>query len=64
MLPSDPVTVTLVALPAVTVRVSELPWLIELFRAAIDTVGLFVPEFTVIVTWAVVLPLPLVAVAV
>jgi hypothetical protein len=38
-LPSDPVTTTLVALVAVTVNKSELPWLIELFCAEIVTVG-------------------------
>jgi hypothetical protein len=63
-LPSDPVTTTLVALPAVTVSVSELPGVMELFVAVIETVGFAVPAPTVIVTSAVVLPLPLVAVAV
>jgi len=43
---------------------SELPWLMELFCAAMDTVGFDVPEPTVIVVWAVVLPLEFVAVAV
>lgn len=54
----------MVALAAVTVSVSELPWLIELFCAEIDTVGFGVLDVTVIVVWAVVLPLEFVAVAV
>jgi len=53
-----------VALEAVTVRESEVPGLIELFAAVIDIVGAGVPEFTVIVVCALVLPLELVAVAV
>jgi hypothetical protein len=56
------VTTTLVALVAVTVSASELPWLIELFCALIDTVGAF--AITVIVVWAVALPLEFVAVTV
>jgi hypothetical protein len=63
-LPSEPVTVTLVAFPAVTVSVSDSPGVIELFLAVIDTVGAVFPEFTVTVVWAVALPLELVAVAV
>lgn len=63
-LPSDPVTTTFVAFVAVTVSVSELPALIELFCAEIVTVGFGVPVVTVIVVWAEVLPLELVAVAV
>lgn len=49
-LPSDPVTTTCVALLAVTVSTSELPWLIVLFCALIETVGFWVVEPTVIVT--------------
>jgi hypothetical protein len=58
------VTTTWVALAAVTVSVSEPPELIELFAADIDTVGFGELVVTVIVVWAVVLPLELVAVAV
>lgn len=54
----------MVALVAVTVSVSELPWLIEEFCAEIVTVGFGVLVVTVIVVWAEVLPLELVAVAV
>jgi hypothetical protein len=61
-LPSDPVTTTLVALAAPTVRVSEPPLGIVLFRALIDTAGF--AALTVTVTFAVVVPLPFVAVAV
>ena len=57
-------TRTLVALIAVTVNASELPWVIELFCAEIDTVGVGVFARTVIVTCDVVLPLEFVAVAV
>jgi hypothetical protein len=63
-LPSDPVTVTWVAFPALTVSVSDSPGLMELFAAMIDTVGAVLPVLTVIVVWAVVLPLEFVAVAV
>lgn len=63
-LPSDPVTTTLVALLAVTVSRSELPALIELFCAEIDTVGFCALDPTVIVTCAVELPLEFVDVAV
>jgi hypothetical protein len=52
----------LVAFVAVTVNVSELPELIELFCAEIDTVVFGV--FDVTVAWADVLPLEFVAVAV
>jgi hypothetical protein len=62
--PSVPLTVTFVALVAFTVSVSELPWLIELLAAEIDTVGFGVFAVTVIVVCALVLPLELVAVAV
>jgi len=61
-LPSDPVTTTFVALLAVTFNVSELPALIVLFCAEIDTVGL--AALTVTVVLAVELPLPFVEVAV
>ena len=64
VLPSVPVTTTEVALVAVTVSVSELPWLIEGFCAEIVTVGFGAVVVTVIVVWADVLPLELVAVAV
>jgi hypothetical protein len=63
-LPSDPVTTTVVAFVAVTVNTSELPGLIELFCAEIDTVGFGVFAVTVIVVWAELLPLEFVAVAV
>lgn len=63
-LPSDPVTTTLVAFVAVTVSTSELPGLIVLFCAEIDTVGFVGPEPTVIVVCAEELPLEFVAVAV
>ena len=63
-LPSDPVTTTFVAFVAVTVSTSELPALIELFCAEIVTVGFCAVDPTVMVTWAVVLPLEFVAVAV
>jgi len=56
--------VTVVAFVAVTVNTSELPGLIELFCAEIVTVGFCEVDPTVIVTWAVVLPLEFVAVAV
>jgi len=62
VVPSDPATDTFVALLAVTVRVSELPWVIVLLAAEIDTVGL--AAATLIATWAVVLPCEFVAVAV
>jgi hypothetical protein len=62
--PSEPETLTEVALEAVTVRVSDDPAEMELFWALIETVGFVPPEVTVIVVWAVALPLPLVAVAV
>ena len=62
--PSVPLTVTFVALVAVTVSVSELPWLIELLAAEIATVGFGVFAVTVTVTCALVLPLEFVAVAV
>jgi hypothetical protein len=61
-LPSDPVTTTFVALLAPTVSVSELPLVIVLFCALIETVGFAAP--TVTVTLAVVVPLPFVAEAV
>jgi hypothetical protein len=63
-LPSEPVTITVVALLAVTVSVSELPWLIELFCAEIETVGFCALDPTVIVTCADELPLEFVEVAV
>jgi len=63
-LPSDPVTVTVVAFVAVTVSTSELPELIVLFCAEIVTVGFCEVDPTVIVTCADVLPLEFVAVAV
>jgi hypothetical protein len=63
-LPSVPVTITFVAFVAVTVSTSELPWLIELFCAEIETVGFGELVVTVIVVCAVVLPLEFVAVAV
>jgi hypothetical protein len=53
-----------VAFVAVTVNTSELPGLIELFCAEIDTVGFGVFAVTVIVVWAELLPLEFVAVAV
>jgi hypothetical protein len=49
-------------LPALTVRVSELPLEIVLFWALMETVGFAAP--TVTVTLAVVVPLPFVAEAV
>jgi len=58
------VTLTDAALEAETVSVSELPGLIELCAAVIETVGFAVPEPTVIVVWAFALPLEFVAVAV
>jgi hypothetical protein len=58
------VTTTVDAFVAFTVKVSELPGLIELFCAEIETVGFGVLAATVIVVWADVLPLELVAVAV
>ena len=62
--PSDPVTLTAVALEAVTVRVSEVPGVMELFAGVIEIVGAGVPELTVIVVCALALPLEFVAVAV
>jgi hypothetical protein len=50
-------------LEAVTVNVSEVPGLIELWAAVIETVGAGVP-LTVIVVWALALPPEFVAVAV
>jgi hypothetical protein len=48
-LPSVPVTVTDVALDAVTVRVEEPPELIDVGLALMPTVGAVVEELTVIV---------------
>jgi hypothetical protein len=62
--PSEPETLTEAAFDAVMVSVSELPGLMELFCAEIDTMGPVVPAPTVTVVWAVALPLPFVAVAV
>lgn len=62
--PSEPETLTVAALVAVTVSVSELPGLIVLLLAVIDTVGFVGPVPTVTVVWAIALPLELVAVAV
>jgi hypothetical protein len=62
--PSEPETLTEAALEAVTVSASELPGLIELCAAVIETVGVGVPELTVIVVCALALPLEFVAVAV
>lgn len=59
-----PVTFSDVALEAVTVNVSEVPGLIELFAADIETVGAGAPEITLIVVWALALPVEFVAVAV
>jgi hypothetical protein len=53
-----------VALEAVTVSVSDVPGLIELFAAVIEIVGAGVPELTVMVVCALALPLEFVAVAV
>jgi len=47
--PSEPETLTAVAFDAVTVSVSEVPGVIELFAAVIEIVGAGVPELTVIV---------------
>jgi len=62
--PSVPVTLSAVALEAVTVSVSDVPGLIELFAAVIETVGAGAPAITLIVVWALALPVEFVAVAV
>jgi hypothetical protein len=62
--PSEPETLTDVAFEAVTVKLSDVPGVIELFAALIETVGAGVPELTVIVVCALALPLEFVAVAV
>lgn len=61
--PSLPLTVTVVAYDEVTVRVDELPDVIELGLAVIETVGAGFAE-TVTIVEAVVLAVPLIAVAV
>ena len=62
----DPVTLIDPALDAVTVSVSDCPDEILLELAVIETVGVPEPELepTVIVVWALALPLEFVAVAV
>lgn len=62
--PSEPETLTEAAFEAATVNVSELPGVIELCAAVIETVGVVPPEVTVTVIWEVALPLEFVAVAV
>ena len=52
------------AFEAFTVNESDVPGLIELFAAVIETAGAGVPEPTVIVVCALALPLEFVAVAV
>ena len=52
------------AFVAVTVSVSEAPGLIVLLAALIEIVGAGVPVLTVMVVWALALPLEFVAVAV
>lgn len=47
--PSEPETLTEAAFEAATVNVSELPGVIELCAAVIETVGAVPPEVTVIV---------------
>lgn len=65
MVPSDPVITTCVELVAVTVRIEELPAVIEVELALIVTVGDgFAAEPTVTVTVAVTFPVGPVAVAV
>lgn len=65
-MPLDPVTVTEAALDTVTVRVSDCPDEMVAELAVIETVGdePVVPEFTVIVAWALALPLEFIANAV
>jgi hypothetical protein len=47
--PSEPETLSEAALEAVTVNVSELPGVIELRAAVIETVGAGVPETVIVV---------------
>ena len=47
--PSEPATLTAVALEAATVNVSELPGVIELFAAVIETVGAAEPVTVIVV---------------
>jgi hypothetical protein len=65
LLPSEPVTVTWEAFPATTVKVEELPAVIEAGLAAIVTVGAAATDTTVtVVTAGVAVPPGPVAVAV